>query len=119
MSSRRTAVALLALGAAGALSVSGCASNASDEGSGPTGPEVSNSVGASEDLAKLVPQEIRSRGKLIIGVNVPYSPNEYIQNGKIDPTLVITHRMPLSEAAHGYKIFNDKLENCEKIVLKA
>jgi threonine dehydrogenase-like Zn-dependent dehydrogenase len=44
---------------------------------------------------------------------------ERIQKGELDPTFVITHRMPLAEAARGYKIFNDKLENCEKIVLKA
>ena len=44
---------------------------------------------------------------------------ERIRRGELDPTFVITHRMPLSEAAHGYKIFNDKLDNCEKIVLKA
>jgi threonine dehydrogenase-like Zn-dependent dehydrogenase len=42
-----------------------------------------------------------------------------IQRGEIDPTFIITHRMPLSEAAHGYEIFNDKVDNCEKIVLKA
>lgn len=35
------------------------------------------------------------------------------------PTFVMTHHMPHSEAAHGYEIFNDKLDNCEKIVLKA
>jgi threonine dehydrogenase-like Zn-dependent dehydrogenase len=44
---------------------------------------------------------------------------EHIQEGRIDPTFVITHHMPLSEAAHGYEIFNDKLDNCEKIVLRA
>ncbi|MDB4878739.1 MAG: Alcohol dehydrogenase GroES domain protein [Gemmatimonadetes bacterium] len=44
---------------------------------------------------------------------------ERIQKGEIDPTFVITHRMPLSQAAEGYKIFNDKLDNCEKIVLSA
>ena len=27
--------------------------------------------------------------------------------------------MRLEDAAHGYKIFNDKLDNCEKIVLAA
>jgi S-(hydroxymethyl)glutathione dehydrogenase/alcohol dehydrogenase len=32
---------------------------------------------------------------------------------------VITHRLPLSQAADGYKMFNDKLDNCEKVVLKA
>jgi threonine dehydrogenase-like Zn-dependent dehydrogenase len=44
---------------------------------------------------------------------------ERIQKGDIDPTFVITHRMPLEQAAEGYKIFNNKEDNCEKIVLKA
>ena len=44
---------------------------------------------------------------------------ERIQNGDLDPTFVITHRLPLDEAAHGYKMFNDKMDNCEKVVLKA
>jgi threonine dehydrogenase-like Zn-dependent dehydrogenase len=42
-----------------------------------------------------------------------------IQKGEIDPTFIITHRMKLADAAEGYRIFNDKLENCEKVVLKA
>jgi len=42
-----------------------------------------------------------------------------IQRGEIDPTFIITHTMPLSEAPRGYDIFNKKLENCEKVVLKA
>jgi threonine dehydrogenase-like Zn-dependent dehydrogenase len=44
---------------------------------------------------------------------------ERIQRGELDPTFVITHRMALDEAAEGYEIFNDKLDHCEKIVLKA
>jgi threonine dehydrogenase-like Zn-dependent dehydrogenase len=44
---------------------------------------------------------------------------ERIQKGELDPTFIITHRMPLADAAHGYKIFNAKQDNCEKIVLKA
>ncbi|MHB1225707.1 MAG: zinc-dependent alcohol dehydrogenase, partial [Gemmatimonadaceae bacterium] len=39
---------------------------------------------------------------------------ERIRNGDIDPTVVITHRMPLGQAAQGYRIFNDKLDYCEK-----
>jgi threonine dehydrogenase-like Zn-dependent dehydrogenase len=42
-----------------------------------------------------------------------------IEDGKVDPTFVITHRMPLGEAARGYEIFAKKEENCEKVVLKA
>ena len=42
-----------------------------------------------------------------------------IQRGELDPTFVITHRLPLSDAPRGYDIFNKKLENCEKVVLRA
>jgi S-(hydroxymethyl)glutathione dehydrogenase/alcohol dehydrogenase len=31
---------------------------------------------------------------------------------------VITHEMKLDDAPNGYKIFNDKVDDCEKIVLK-
>ena len=44
---------------------------------------------------------------------------ERIERGDIDPTFIITHTLPLDQAAHGYDIFNKKLENCEKVVLKA
>lgn len=44
---------------------------------------------------------------------------ERIQNGEIDPTFIITHRLPLQEAPHGYDIFKNKLDGCEKVVLKA
>lgn len=43
---------------------------------------------------------------------------EHIQNGDIDPTFVITHRLPLSEAPNGYEIFKHKKENCIKVVLQ-
>jgi threonine dehydrogenase-like Zn-dependent dehydrogenase len=41
-----------------------------------------------------------------------------IQNGDIDPSFVITHRLSLDEAAEGYKIFHDKQDACIKVVLK-
>ena len=44
---------------------------------------------------------------------------EHIQNGDIDPTFIITHTLPLEQAPHGYDIFKNKLDNCEKVVLKA
>jgi threonine dehydrogenase-like Zn-dependent dehydrogenase len=44
---------------------------------------------------------------------------ERIQNGDIDPTFVITHHMPLAQAAEGYRIFNNKEDDCEKVVLTA
>ena len=44
---------------------------------------------------------------------------EHIQNGDIDPTFIITHTLPLEQAPHGYDIFKNKRDNCEKVVLKA
>ena len=44
---------------------------------------------------------------------------ERIQRGEIDPSFVITHTLPLSEAPRGYDMFVNKKDNCEKVVLKA
>jgi threonine dehydrogenase-like Zn-dependent dehydrogenase len=41
-----------------------------------------------------------------------------VQNGDIDPSFLITHRLPLEEAPRAYKIFRDKEDNCIKVVLK-
>jgi threonine dehydrogenase-like Zn-dependent dehydrogenase len=41
-----------------------------------------------------------------------------IERGEIDPTRVITHRLPLAEAPCGYDIFKHKQDHCEKVVLK-
>ena len=41
-----------------------------------------------------------------------------VQKGEIDPSFVITHRLKLEDAPHGYKIFKDKKDNCIKVVLK-
>jgi threonine dehydrogenase-like Zn-dependent dehydrogenase len=43
---------------------------------------------------------------------------ERIQNGEIDPTFIITHTLPLDQAPHGYDIFKNKLDDCEKVLLK-
>ena len=41
-----------------------------------------------------------------------------VQEGKVKLDDIITHTLPLSEAVRGYKIFNDKEDNCVKVVLK-
>jgi threonine dehydrogenase-like Zn-dependent dehydrogenase len=41
-----------------------------------------------------------------------------IQNGDIDPSFVITHRLSLSDAPKGYEVFKHKQEDCIKVVLK-
>ena len=43
---------------------------------------------------------------------------ERIQKGEIDPSFVITHRLPLSQAPKGYEIFKAKKDNCIKVVMK-
>jgi threonine dehydrogenase-like Zn-dependent dehydrogenase len=43
---------------------------------------------------------------------------ERIQNGDIDPSFVISHELPLSEAARGYELFKHKRDDCLKVVLR-
>jgi threonine dehydrogenase-like Zn-dependent dehydrogenase len=43
---------------------------------------------------------------------------EKIEAGEIDPSFVITHRLPLEEAPGAYKTFRDKEDGCIKVVLK-
>jgi threonine dehydrogenase-like Zn-dependent dehydrogenase len=41
-----------------------------------------------------------------------------IQAGELDPSFVITHRLPLAEAPRGYEMFKHKQDDCVKVVLK-
>ena len=41
-----------------------------------------------------------------------------IERGEIDPSFVITHRVPLEDAPKAYRIFRDKQDHCIKVVLK-
>ena len=41
-----------------------------------------------------------------------------IERGDIDPSFVITHRLPLDDAPNAYKIFKEKRDHCIKVVLK-
>ena len=41
-----------------------------------------------------------------------------IDNGRIDPSFVITHRAPIDDAPRLYKTFRDKKDGCVKVVLK-
>jgi threonine dehydrogenase-like Zn-dependent dehydrogenase len=43
---------------------------------------------------------------------------EKIEAGEIDPSFLITHRVPLAEAPKMYKTFRDKKDGCVKVVLK-
>ena len=43
---------------------------------------------------------------------------QLIETGKIDPSFIITHTLPLSEAPQAFRMFRDKEDSCVKVVLK-
>ena len=42
---------------------------------------------------------------------------EHIARGDLHPEAIITHTLPLAQAAHGYEIFEKKEQDCRKVVL--
>lgn len=72
---------------AGALTLSGCAKN-DETGSGASGGSARETVEVKpqkvDEIAAGVPEDIRKSGKLVVGVNIPYTPNEFKDSqGKI------------------------------------
>ncbi len=43
---------------------------------------------------------------------------DHIEDGDIDPSFVITHRVPLIEAPAAYEMFREKEDNCIKVVMR-
>ncbi len=65
---------------AGVLALSGCAKNVEDgsgTGSGTTTTSTAVKPEKVEEIAATLPVEIRESGRLIVGVNIPYPPNEF------------------------------------------
>ena len=65
---------------AGALTLSGCAKNtesASGTSAGPTKSTVEVKPQKVDEIAATVPEDISKSGKLVVGVNIPYTPNEF------------------------------------------
>lgn len=76
LTSRRGLRAALALTATAALTLTGCTTNTEGpEDSGEPRQEVS--LETDDEIAALVPAEIREKGVLVIGTNPPYAPNEF------------------------------------------
>lgn len=72
---------------AGVLSIAGCAKGA-ESGSGSQAssgtPTSAVSPAKVDAIAATVPEDIRRTGKLVVGVNIPYAPNEFKdENGTI------------------------------------
>jgi threonine dehydrogenase-like Zn-dependent dehydrogenase len=42
----------------------------------------------------------------------------HIENGDIDPTFIITHKLRLEQAPEAYEMFKNKADGCVKVVLK-
>ena len=42
---------------------------------------------------------------------------EHIARGELHPEAIVTHTMPLADAARGYEIFEKKQEDCRKVIL--
>jgi S-(hydroxymethyl)glutathione dehydrogenase / alcohol dehydrogenase len=51
---------------------------------------------------------------------IPIMPHLYkmMVEGKVDPSDIVTHTLPLSQAEHGYEVFDTKTDGCIKVVLK-
>jgi threonine dehydrogenase-like Zn-dependent dehydrogenase len=41
-----------------------------------------------------------------------------VESGEIDPSFVITHKVPIDKGPEMYKTFRDKEDGCIKVVLK-
>ncbi|MCD2264230.1 ABC transporter substrate-binding protein [Dietzia aurantiaca] len=81
--SRRGMRAALAMSATAALVLTGCTTNTEGpEDSGEPREEVA--VEVNDEIAALVPADLRERGVIVIGTNTPYAPNEFKdENGEI------------------------------------
>ncbi|ANW65293.1 ABC transporter substrate-binding protein [Mycobacterium sp. djl-10] len=70
----------------GVMALSGCAAGTDSSGGSEEEPTTGGaaSSGAVEEIANTVPEDIKSSGKLVVGVNIPYAPNEFKdESGKI------------------------------------
>ena len=43
---------------------------------------------------------------------------QLIEQGKIDPSFIVSHTLPLAQAPQGFRMFRDKQDSCIKIILK-
>lgn len=75
--SSRPVGVLIALLSILVLALAGCSNNEESEGLGADISPTSVDVDPVAEIADLVPAPIRESGQLVVGVNVPYAPNEF------------------------------------------
>src|SRR3954468_14735254 len=72
------------IAASATLAVSGCSAGGDSKSSESTSSTSAVSAEKVDSIANTVPEDIKSSGKLIVGVNIPYTPNEFKdESGKI------------------------------------
>ena len=66
------------------LAAAGCGSNSLESGSSTSAPTSAPAAAPSVDqsLANALPAKIKSAGKIVVGVDASYPPNEFLQGGK-------------------------------------
>ena len=80
---RRSIAVFVGLAVTGSLALTGCAKNTPKTNT-PTTSATVGAVSKDQAAAELLPAAIKSSGKLVVGINVPYAPNEYKDpSGKI------------------------------------
>ena len=98
MTARTQRTRLLAAGVAAvsvSLVLSGCSSSKSSEGGGaPNASATVNAVKADDKLVALVPADVKSAGKLVVGADASYAPDEF----KDDSGKVIGMDVDLADA---------------------
>ncbi len=43
---------------------------------------------------------------------------KHVEDGRLDPTLVLTHRLPLEETPRGYELMDKRIDNAIKVLVK-
>src|ERR1700716_957917 len=72
------------IAASATLAVSGCSAGGDSKSSESTSATSAGGAEKVDAIANTVPEDIKSSGKLIVGVNIPYTPNEFKDpSGKI------------------------------------
>lgn len=64
------------------LAASGCGSDTLSNGGSTTAPATSAPSSGGPDLSSALPAKIKSAGKIVVGVDASYPPNEFLQGGK-------------------------------------
>lgn len=71
-----------------------------------------------QELKALMQKDVEQSLQAIADLQAVYEKAPFQATGRIDPSDIVTHVLPLSEAKHGYEVFDTKTDNCIKVILK-